>query len=139
MEYGNATWSDFSDIDKLLVSFFHSVSTRTAGFNTVDLGAFHVTTVIFYMGLMFIGANPAGTAGGIKIPTVAVLYGYIKDWFKAPGQPVVLLNRRISKFALSHAIRLGPLTILASLPWKHAHRNAPLSPDYDNSDRMEIG
>lgn len=106
VEYNNAVIANYNFGETLMVSLFQSVSTRTAGFNTVDIGAFHIATLIIYMALMFIGANPAGTAGGIKIPTIAVLYGYIKDWFMAPRQPVMLLGRAISKFAVSHAIRL---------------------------------
>jgi trk system potassium uptake protein TrkH len=105
-EVHNPVMKSFNPAQLFLVSFFQSVSTRTAGFNTVDVGALHVATLFFYMLLMYIGANPAGTAGGIKIPTVAVLYGYIKDWFMKPGLPVILYNTRISKFSLSHAIRL---------------------------------
>ncbi len=219
IEWYNGVTNGLNVWEKMLVAFFQSVSTRTAGFNTIDIGALHISTLFFYMALMFIGANPAGTAGGIKIPTVAVLYGYVKDWFKAPGQPIMLLGRRISKFALSHAIRLfffsaificavvftisilergylitpdpvfnflkvmfevvsafgtvglsmgftggvtsfstimtplsklliiitmlfgrlGPLTILAALPWKRAYADSDLSPDHDNVERIQIG
>jgi trk system potassium uptake protein TrkH len=97
---------------RVLISFFQSTSTRTAGFNTIDIGALGAATLFLYMGLMFVGANPAGTGGGIKIPTMAVLYGYIKDWFKKPGEPVTLLKQRISKFAVSHAVRLFFFSIL---------------------------
>jgi trk system potassium uptake protein TrkH len=105
-EMSNPVNANYSLPQQFMISFFQSVSTRTAGFNTIDVGALHISTLFLYILLMFIGANPAGTAGGIKIPTVAVLYGYIKDWFDKPGQPVVLLGRSISKFAVSHAIRL---------------------------------
>ncbi len=215
-----ATWSQkYTFWENMLIHFFQSVSTRTAGFNTIDVGALHVTTLFLYMILMFIGANPAGTAGGIKIPTVAVLYGYIKDWFTMPGQPVILFKRRISKFAVSHAVRLfffssifialitflicsiekdylitpdplfnftkvlfeifsafgtvgmtmgytggvtsfsgilsptskvlliivmlfgriGALTILAALPWKRRHMDAPLTEDFAGADKIQIG
>ncbi len=106
IEFNNPIMQDASLGQKILIAFFQSTSTRTAGFNTIDIGALHAATLFLYMILMFIGANPAGTAGGIKIPTVAVLYGYIKDWFKEPGKPVELMGERISKFAVSHAVRL---------------------------------
>jgi trk system potassium uptake protein len=58
---------------KLLASGFQSVSTRTAGFNTVSIGAMHETTWLCTDVLMFIGAGSAGTGGGLKVTTVAVL------------------------------------------------------------------
>jgi trk system potassium uptake protein len=106
VELHNPIMKGYNAAELLLISFFQSTSTRTAGFNTIDIGALHVATLFFYMLLMYIGANPAGTAGGIKIPTVAVLYGYMKDWFMKPGLPVMLQGTRISRFSLSHAIRL---------------------------------
>lgn len=101
-----------SPSSRIWAALFQSVSTRTAGFNTIDIGALRISTLFFYMVLMFIGANPAGTAGGIKIPTVAVLWAYIKDWFLAPGLPIRLFKKTISKFALSHAIRLFFMSVL---------------------------
>ena len=79
VEWGNPVLQDMNIFQKITATFFQSVSTRTAGFNTIDIGALHVTSLFLYMMLMYIGASPAGTGGGIKIPTVAVLYGYIKD------------------------------------------------------------
>ncbi len=218
IETGNGAFgSTFGE--RLLSAAFQSVSTRTAGFNTIDIGALHISTLFLYMILMFIGANPAGTAGGIKIPTVATLYGYIKDWFAAPGLPVMLFKHRLSKFAVSHAVRLfffsiiyvfgaiflitifervwlitpdptinfvkvmfetfsafgtvglsmgfaggvtslsaifgvaskaililtmlvgrlGPLTLLAALPWKREHMDAPPSQDFDDVVKLQIG
>jgi potassium uptake TrkH family protein len=58
---------------KLLAAAFHSVSTRTAGFNTVDIGAMRETTWLFSEVLMFVGSGSASTGGGIKVTTLAVL------------------------------------------------------------------
>lgn len=106
LDFGGQALANYSIPEKIMITFFQSVSTRTAGFNTIDLSLLNYGTLMLYCVLMVIGANPAGTAGGIKIPTVAVLYAYLKDWFKEPGKPVQLFNRTISKFALSHAMRL---------------------------------
>lgn len=106
LDYNNPVYANYTLPEKLMANFFQSVSTRTAGFNTIDVGALTYGTLMLFCALMFIGANPAGTAGGIKIPTLGVLYAYMKDWFKAPGQPVQIFQRTISKFALSHAVRL---------------------------------
>lgn len=113
IEKNNPIFNGCSWTQRLLISFFHSASSRTAGFNTINVGAFGTATLLLYILLMYIGANPAGTAGGIKIPTVAVLYGYVKDWFRKPGEPVLLLKRRVSKFAVSHAIRLFVFSLSA--------------------------
>ncbi len=58
---------------KVMASFFHSVSTRTAGFYTFDMGGMHEETKFVSSILMFIGGSPGGTAGGIKTTTFAML------------------------------------------------------------------
>nr|WP_256478685.1 potassium transporter TrkG [Sebaldella sp. S0638] len=67
------TLKNFVFHDKLLLSFFQSVSIRTAGFQTLDLIHMRKPTLIFYMILMFIGASPGSTGGGIKTTTIAVI------------------------------------------------------------------
>ena len=57
---------------KLAVSFFGSVTPRTAGFNAFDMGALTTSTVLVYLLLMWIGASPGSTGGGIKTTTFAV-------------------------------------------------------------------
>lgn len=58
---------------KILSSFFMSVSARTAGFNSIDIGKMQESSVIVTIILMFIGASPASTGGGIKTTTFGVL------------------------------------------------------------------
>lgn len=62
-----------SGIEQLSWSFFHSAMTRTAGFNTVDVGAMDGPTLLVTIGLMFIGGAPGSMAGGIKSVTFVVL------------------------------------------------------------------
>ena len=64
--------------EKLLASFFQSVSFRTAGFNTVDVGEMSRAMLIVACLFMFIGASPGSTGGGIKTSTVAVLFVSIR-------------------------------------------------------------
>lgn len=59
---------------KVLASAFQSVTTRTAGFFTVDQAAFSNASVILCLVLMFIGGSPMGTAGGVKTTTMAVMF-----------------------------------------------------------------
>ena len=65
----------------LLVSLFQSISTRTAGFNSCDIGALQPVTLFLFIILMFIGACPGGTGGGIKTTTPAVLWAVIRAGF----------------------------------------------------------
>lgn len=58
---------------RLMASFFQSVSARTAGFNTVDISLLPLPVLLFFIILMFIGASPGSTGGGIKTTTFAVL------------------------------------------------------------------
>lgn len=58
---------------KLINALFQSVTMRTAGFNSVDLGALTGASKLFSVILMFIGASPASTGGGVKTTTVAIL------------------------------------------------------------------
>lgn len=59
--------------DKIINSFFHSTTPRTAGFNTLSIGDMKLTTLCFTLFLMFVGGSPGSTAGGIKTSTFMVL------------------------------------------------------------------
>jgi Trk-type K+ transport system membrane component len=72
LEYFN-TLSHLSFVEALITSFFQSVTTRTAGFNTVDISALSVPTLLVFLVLMFIGASPGSTGGGIKTTTFLVV------------------------------------------------------------------
>lgn len=69
----NNTLAGLSMKEKILGSFFQSVTTRTAGFNTLNIGSLAVPTLFFFIFLMFIGASPGSTGGGIKTCTFGVL------------------------------------------------------------------
>lgn len=70
----NASLSGLSVPQKLLASLFQSVTTRTAGFTTVDQSTLSNSGAIVSMVLMFIGGSPGSTAGGAKTTTVAVFF-----------------------------------------------------------------
>jgi len=59
-------------LDSIVVSFFQSVTTRTAGFNTVDTASLTKPVLFFFMILMFVGAGSGSTGGGIKVSTFAI-------------------------------------------------------------------
>ena len=67
---------------QIMASIFQSISSRTAGFNTVDLHSFSMPSLFFLITLMFIGASPASTGGGIKTVTLAVLIAFIMSKIK---------------------------------------------------------
>jgi trk system potassium uptake protein TrkH len=58
---------------QLVTSVFQSVTTRTAGFNTVNIGKLATPVLIFFIFLMFVGAGPGSTGGGIKVTTFAII------------------------------------------------------------------
>lgn len=101
----NSIGSISSVSGKTLGALFQSVSTRTAGFNTIDIGALRASTLFFYIILMYVGACPQGTAGGIKIPTIFVLGGYLRSFFSEQPR-VSLLKYTISKVSVAQSVRL---------------------------------
>ena len=73
-EYNNPeTFGSLSLGEKLWASYFQGVVTRTAGFNTIDIGAMNLSSLVFMMALMFIGASSGSTGGGIKVTTFAII------------------------------------------------------------------
>ncbi|PTX19330.1 potassium uptake TrkH family protein [Pontibacter mucosus] len=72
LEYYNSL-AKLTFAEAVIASFFQSVTTRTAGFNTVDISALNAPTLIMFMFLMFIGASPGSTGGGIKTTTFTVI------------------------------------------------------------------
>jgi len=95
---------------RILQAFFHSVQTRTTGFNALDIGTFNPETLLVMDVLMFIGAGPAGTAGGIKITTFGVLAAIIIA--EVRGDPTVtLFGKRLSRAVHREAITIALLSV----------------------------
>lgn len=96
--------------EKLLAGWFQGTTPRTAGFNTVDIGALNEPTLLFVTTLMFIGAGPASTSGGIKVTTFAVL-GYV-IWSEVRGETDVnVFRRRLPPSMLRQALTVVLLAI----------------------------
>ena len=103
-EYNNPlTIGSLSVFDKIQVSLFQSVTTRTAGFATVQQQNLTNASSILCLLLMFIGGSPVGTAGGIKTVTFAVLAVSALATIQNK-QEVSLFNRNISKQTVSKAV-----------------------------------
>lgn len=69
--------ADMGAGEKILTSFFASVTARTAGFNTIDVGGMSASSKLVTVVLMFIGGSPGSTAGGIKTTTFAVMLIFV--------------------------------------------------------------
>ena len=82
---------------QLVTSVFQSVTTRTAGFNTVNIGRLATPVLIFFIFLMFVGAGPGSTGGGIKVTTFAII---IKSAFATiKGEKNVVFFKRTIPFS----------------------------------------
>jgi len=77
---------------KLMAAWFQSVTTRTAGFNTINIQAMATDSLFLSIGLMFIGASPGSTGGGIKTTTVRILFGCTGAVLR--GKETVVLHQR---------------------------------------------
>lgn len=89
--------------DKLHNAWFQSVTLRTAGFNTIDLGNVLSPTLLVMLGWMFIGGSPGGTAGGVKTTTIAVLA--LTFWASITGkESVIVQNRQIPQTTINRAV-----------------------------------
>lgn len=88
LEWNNpGTLGQFDSIlAKLTVSWFQGVTTRTAGFNTTDIGAIHDSTAMLFISLMLVGGGPASTAGGIKVTTFVVMILATAAFFRRQRQ-----------------------------------------------------
>ena len=73
-EFVMTGWEDMSVGERILASFFQSITTRTAGYNTVDLTQLTQSGQMIMILLMLIGGSPGSTAGGMKVTTLAVLF-----------------------------------------------------------------
>ena len=90
--------------DKILNSFFNSVSARTAGFGSVDLSNICCGSYLTLVSLMIIGGSPGGTAGGIKTTTFAVLIITCFNLFACKKN--IVRNREISPETIYKALSL---------------------------------
>lgn len=111
LEWSNPkTLGLLSTADKLLAGFFQSVMTRTAGFNSLDFAQMDPATWLGMDILMFIGGGPAGTAGGLKITTFAVLFFILLTEIQG-GTAVNVFGKRLSRSVHRQAITIVLLAV----------------------------
>ena len=101
----NHVLKDVPVLTKVLTSLFQSVTPRTAGFNTVDYGILTNATILLTLVLMFIGASPGSTGGGVKTTSAALLVMLM--WSRVKGSlDVSAFNRTIPREILSRTISI---------------------------------
>jgi trk system potassium uptake protein TrkH len=92
-------------LNQILASLFQSVTPRTAGFNTVDIGLLTNPTILLLIMLMFIGASPGSTGGGVKTSSAALLVLLL--WNRLKGnEDVNIFNRTVPREIVSRAISI---------------------------------
>ncbi|MFW6065475.1 MAG: TrkH family potassium uptake protein [Planctomycetota bacterium] len=123
---GDSDWKTLNDARRIRAAVFHSVSARTAGFNTVDMDELSDAGKLWMCGLMVIGGSPASTAGGMK--TVAFVLLLVTAWcVLTRKQEVQLYRRSIAYELLRKTVTLAVLylglvltvTLLLSVALRH--------------------
>lgn len=102
---GAGVLADMNAGERIVASFFQSITTRTAGFNTVDIGSLGQSTWILMMFLMFIGASSGSTGGGIKTSTFTLIFA--SAWATIRGKKnVEMMKHSIGSDLLNKAFTI---------------------------------
>ncbi|PIE21335.1 MAG: ATPase [Arachnia propionica] len=111
LEWNNPlTLGELPWYDKLLPGIFQAVQTRTAGFNSIPVGGMHSATWLGLDFFMFVGGGPAGTAGGVKVTTIAVLVFIV--WTEVRGEAAVnIMGKRLARSVHRQAIAVVGLAM----------------------------
>lgn len=114
LEYHNpATLGGLPDLShRLWASWFASVTPRSGGFNTIDMGALTDASALFVMVLMFIGAGAGSTAGGIKLTTFIVMVLAARAFLLGQERPVVF-GRSLDYGIIIRALTVSIMSLLA--------------------------
>jgi trk system potassium uptake protein TrkH len=112
LEYSNPrTIGELGFGQRLLASLFHGITPRTAGFDTISLGLFRTSTLFIMILLMFVGASPGSTGGGVKTTTFVTLILAVFSTI-AGKEDVVAFEKRISHDTVGRALTV---VMLASI------------------------
>ena len=98
--------------EAVLASLFQAVTPRTAGFNTLDIGALMPPTLFLLMILMFIGAAPGGTAGGVKVTTFGITVAALWATVRGMEEPTIF-RRRLAPSLVARAFFISLIAFLA--------------------------
>lgn len=112
LEYFNpSTLGNFTLIEKIWASYFQAVTTRTAGFNTIDIGAMETASIMWTLLLMFIGAGSTSTGGGIKLTTFIIIILAVNTFIKGKHE-IVIFKRSIHQNYVIKALAISTISIL---------------------------
>lgn len=106
------TLGDISLKGKLLGSLFQSTASRTAGFATIDLASMHQSSLFIMIILMFIGASPCSTGGGIKTTTIATIILAVRS-FILEKEDIEVFERRVGINTVRKALGIFFIGLLA--------------------------
>lgn len=110
-EYNN-TLAEHTFFGKIVTSIFSAATPRTAGFNAVDTSALNFSTIMLIFLLMWIGASPASTGGGIKTSTFAI--ATLNFWSLARGKErIELFRREVANVSVRRAFAIISLSLVA--------------------------
>ncbi|MFX3623025.1 MAG: TrkH family potassium uptake protein [Ectobacillus sp.] len=112
-EYNNtASMGGLTTYEKVLGAYFQSITTRTAGFNTVDIGKLTEPVLLLMLLLMFVGAGSASTGGGVKLTTILVmLFGVTK--FLREQDDIVIFKKSIKDSTIVKALSISFIAVVA--------------------------
>lgn len=91
--------------DSFLIAVFQSVTCRTAGFNTIDIGSLHDATLVLMIFLMFFGASPGSCGGGVKTTTLALIFAYTVSGIRRQKR-VNLFSKSIPQDTIGRSLSL---------------------------------
>jgi trk system potassium uptake protein len=98
--------------DRLMVSWFQGVTTRTAGFNTLDMAHLEDSTALMFISLMLIGGGPGSTAGGIKVTTAIVMVLATVAFFRRQSE-LTAFGRSIGLDQVLKVMALTAISLMA--------------------------
>lgn len=113
MEFNGDSMNGMSLIDRIFNSMFLSVTPRTAGFNTVDMNMLTTGSTLLVVLLMYIGASPSSTGGGLKTTTMIIPLLCVVSVFKGK-EDIEVFGRRISKKILLKCLCVISISIMIS-------------------------
>lgn len=112
LEGHSPSMSSLTQGEKIWASYFQAISTRTAGFNTIDLSNLNDSTAFFMLFLMFVGAGSASTGGGIKLTTfIIILLATIT--FIRGKKDIVLFRRSVNPTFVFKALAISIISIFS--------------------------
>lgn len=98
--------------DRLLAAYFQSVTARTAGLHTLEIGAMTAPALFVMMALMFIGASPGGTGGGVKTTTFAITLAALGATVRG-SDDTVIFKRRLAPELVAKAFFVSLIAFVA--------------------------